>query len=270
MPNVRFSKKTRSSSSRRIRRVRRSAPRKDPVVHKSQLYRAIRRQNETKMSSTTYGYTGFNSGITLAGDLITVLPIVQQGIGQNQRIGSKIKPLKLVIRGYINYYAPTATTNIDARMLGARLFCFQDKGIRSYASATANNYNLLDPGGAPLTFSGSLDRYMLPTNKDQFIFYCDKKMRVLKPFGGTNNVTPTTANAMGEMNNTLYHPFVITISQKKLPAVFNFDETSSPNFPTNFAPLIASGYCDLFNHTADTVTTQLGLQFTTTLYYEDA
>lgn len=237
---------------------------------KSYVNRRIARTQETKIVSTQYAPTLFNSGISSIGDLVTVLPPVTLGTGQNNRIGNSIRPIKLVIRGYVSYYTSSSTL-ADARMLGARLMCWQDKSNRSYGNSSITNYQLINYGGTSQTFDGTVSRWLAPHNTDQMQWFCDKKMRIMKPFGYTNvGGTASATNAMTSMDHSLFHPFTITISAKHLPAVLKYDATESSNFPVNFAPYLALGYCDLLGAAADTVSTQLQLAFDATLYYKDA
>lgn len=242
------------------------------LVTKSQLYRAIRRNVETKMASNSYTYTTFNSGITGSSDFISILPVIANGTNQNNRVGHTIKPLKLVINGYVCYHTDSlagSTPNQDARMIGARLFCLQDKTNRSYAN-TPVNFDILDVGGTSSQFSGSAINWVTPHNSDMFQFFADRRMKILKPFGWTNNSSPTSSNAITSFNNTMFHHFKITLTSKHLPGVLKFDDNESANYPVNFAPYLALGYCDLLNKSADTTSTQVAMEFVSTLYYEDA
>lgn len=242
------------------------------LVTKSQLYRAIRRNVETKFATNQYTFTLFNSGINAIGDYITVLPQIINGTGQNNRIGHSIRPIKLVIKGYVCYNTDALAASsayLSASMLGARLFLFQDKTNRCYAN-TVTSYALLDAGGTSTTFSGTAIQWCLPHNNDEFKFFADKRMKILKPFGYTNSTTPTNATDITSFNSSMFRPFVITLTQKHMPAVLNFDDSLSVYYPTNFSPYMALGYCDLLNKAADVVNTRLGMEFTATLYYEDA
>lgn len=239
-----------------------------PIV-KSYVNRTIRRNEETKMSSNQYTLSSFNSTITTSADLLTLLPQVVVGTGQNDRIGNKIRPIRLEITGYVLYYADSLAALSDAKMIGGRLFCFQDKATRAYANSIYN-YNLLNLGGTGNTFTGTALNWVSPVNKEQFTFFADRKMVFMKPFGTTNNSSPTTSNAITGMDKSLFHPFKIVLTQKHLPAVLQYDQGDSLAYPTNFAPYLALGYCDLMNRTPDSTTTQLAMEFNCTLYYKDA
>lgn len=257
----------RKSSALRKRSYKKSTKISAPV--RSYVNRAIRRNEETKFSSNQYSLTAFNSSISNSADLTIVLPTVSVGTGQNDRIGNKIRPIRLEITGYVCYYTNATTGNNDARMLGARLFCFQDKTTRSYAN-NIYNYHLLNLGGTSNTFTGTPLNWVSPHNSEQFTFYADKKMTIMKPWGLTNNSTPTVSNAITGMDKSMFHPFKIVLTQKQLPAVLNYDQTDSLGYPTNFAPYLALGYCDLMGVSPDSVTNQLVMEWNSTLYYKDA
>lgn len=258
--------------ARRPLRKRRIFRKKTPRVSgriKSYVNRCIRRNEETKFSSNQYGLTAFNSGISASSDLITVLPQIVVGTGQNNRIGNKIRPIRLEITGYVMYYAPAIAGNQDAVMLGARLFMFQDKTSRSYSN-NISNYQLLNLGGSSNNFTGSALNWVSPHNNEQFKFFCDKKMVIQKPFGYTNNTTPSSTNAITGMDKSMFHPFKIVLTQKDLPAVFQYDQTDDLAYPVNFSPYMALGYCDLTNVSPDTTSTKIVMEFNATLYYKDA
>lgn len=240
-----------------------------PLSVKSYVNKTIKRNEETKMSSVQYTLANFNSSIASTADLITLLPQVGVGVNQNNRIGNAIRPIKMVITGYVVYNSPAVALNSDARLLGARLFCFQDKTTRSYAN-NIYNYNLLNLGGTSATFAGSPLDWCSPHNSETFIWYADKKMRIMKPYGYTNNTLPGSTNAITGMDNSLFHPFTITLTQKQLPAVLKYDQGDSLSYPTNFAPYIGLGYADLLNNSPDITTTQLAMTFNCTLYFKDA
>ena len=244
-------------------------PRKPKTSMAKMVKQIVQKSQETKFATNLYGWTGFNSYITATGDYITVLPQVSQGTAQNNRIGSSIKPIKLVIRGYIAYRTDTYA---GARMIGTRMFCFSDKSIASYPVLTSAgaNFQLLDNGGSPLQYTGTAMNYMSPHNADAFKWYADKKHTILKPYGLTNSLSPTSSTDLTGVDKSMYRPFTITIPASKMPSILKYDESVSSTFPVNFAPLLALGYSDILSYTGDTTVTQIGMEFCATLYYKDA
>jgi len=263
-----FKRNARRRSIRKRRTFRKKKTTVSPRI-KSYVNRLIRRNEETKFSSNQYTFANFNSTINSTGDYITLLPQIVSGTGQNNRIGTKIRPVRMEITGYVAYQSGAVNLNNDARMIGGRIFVAQDKATRSYTNLIYN-YQLLDLGGTSNDFIGTAMNWVSPHNKDQFIFYADRKFTMLKPFGTTNNTTPSTTNAITGMDKSMFYPFKIVLTQKHLPAVLTYDETDSLAYPTNFSPFLALGYCDLLNNTPDSLHTQLGMEFNCTLYFKDA
>jgi len=255
----------RSTGPRKLRAKKSS---KVNAAVKQYVSRTLSRSEETKMVSIEYSFSSFNSQILSPSDLITLMPQLSQGTAQNNRVGNTIRPVRIEVVGYITYYPAAATGNLDARMLGARLFCFQDKANRSYANSDLN-YNLLNLGGSSTNYTGTALNWISPHNNDQFQFFADRKMTILKPYGYTNNAVPSTTNAITGMDKSMFHPFKIVLSKKHLPAVFKYDQTDSTTYPTNFNPKLALGYTDLLNASPDIATTQIAMSFVSTLFYKD-
>jgi len=225
---------------------------------------------EVKQSSATLSPTSFNSSITpAAGDFYSILPAVAQGTAQNQRVGSRVHPVKLVVRGYVLYNSDTLA---NARMLLLRMFCVEDKRLRSLGTGTTSG-NLIEFGGTPVTYDGSVTRHLAPANKDGFRIFYDKRHTMRKPFGytytGSNGATNQGAS-MIEMNGSLFWPFKLVLRPgKHLPRTMTYDEAESANYPNNTNPVVAIGYADAFNATPDTQTTQISMSWCTTLFYTD-
>jgi len=261
--NVKFAKKlTRAKKQSSI----------SPAV-KQYVKTTMRKEEETKKCSDIMGITSFNSGISSSGDFIDILPTILQGTAENNRIGSAIRPIKLVIRGYVSYVTNSFASGIvDARMLGVRLFCFSDKTQPCYTTnlSAGSNYNILDQGGSSAAFTGTITNYLTPHNSDQFKFYADKSWVMLKPFGTTNNTTPSPTNAIPAWNSTVFRPFTITIKSSQMPATLKYDQAISVGAPVNFAPFLALGYTDLQNSLPDVVTQQIEMSYVATLYYKDS
>ena len=123
------------------------------MVTKAQLYRAIHKSVETKQATAELVYTTYNSSISTNAEFSTCIPGIGQGTGSNQRIGDQIRPLRLVVRGYINY---DTVTYSGANLLIARQFMFQPKNLRYAPQTTSAGVDLLTNGGNPSPFTGAL------------------------------------------------------------------------------------------------------------------
>lgn len=262
MKYVKSKSKSRSTTKRRVSKKKTGLS----LAVKSYVKSAIHRTAETKIASTTQAINTYNSGITSSSDFLKLLPIITQGVAQNSRVGSEIKPIKLVVRGYLVY---NSYSNANATMLGPRMFLMQQKQIRSYANGITN-FDLLDLGGDGTNFTGAALDFVSPHNKDAFYFYADKKTKMLKPYGYTNNISSSTS--MSDIPSNLFYPFTITIrpGSNGFPATLKYDNASGSNqYPTNFAPYLAMGYCNLLNFSPDVIDAQVSMEFISTLYYED-
>lgn len=253
---------------KKVKTSKKKAVKKVPLAIKSYINRTIKRSEETKHASVQYTWSRFNSQILSPADVITLMPQIIQTTTQDGRIGNTIKPIRMEINGYIVYDTPQQANNQDARMIGARLFVYQDKSNRAVENAIFN-YNILNLGGTSTTFTGTALNYITPHNNDQFIFYADRKYKLLKPYGYTNNTSPGSTTAITGMDSSLFHPFKIVLGPKQLPAVLKYDQTDNITYPTNFNPKLALGYCDLLAAAPDVTSTQIAMTFVTTLYYKD-
>jgi len=231
------------------------------LVTKAVLYKAIHKNEETKMVCVEQAFSGYNSPISLNTEMNNILPSINNGTTQSDRIGDSIRPIRLVVKGYITY---TADTTASASMIISRLLCFQQKGIRDNVNKSGLSTNLLQFGSTNTQFLGSLLDITRNQNTDLFTFYYDKTHTFLKPYGLIGTTTP-----IASMDKSLVKYFTIVLDQRHLPAVLKYSGSSS-TYPSNFLPLLALGYAYAQNNTPDAVTTQLGMSYTSTLYFKDA
>lgn len=252
---------------------------KTALVTKPMLYRAIRRNVETKLVTSTYGITAFNGSIGQSGDAIVLLPNLVVGTGRNQRIGARVKPLKMTITGYVAFNGAllTATSYTqDAFMLGVRLFVYQNKSNPSVDGASVS-YNLLELSNGTSGQFNTAVAYNLAKNTEKFKFYSDKKWVMNKPYGlleatnGSGTVSNTgPAGLMQTIDRSMYRPFKIVLTQKHMPSVLTYDDTLNTSFPMNFNPLMSLGYVHLTQNVVDTTLQLICMSYVCTLEYEDA
>ena len=233
------------------------------LVTKSQLYKAIHKNEETKLVLTEAAYTLYNSGISSASEMVSIIPPMSQGTSGNQRVGDSIRPIKLVFRAVLSYNADNISS---ANMIISRLFLLQQKGIRDAGYAASLSTQILQNGSVGTTFTGALLDITRPKNTDLFTFYADKKHKFLKPAGLSYT---GVASGITSMDKSMVQFVTITLTQKQLPAVLKYNGTSATS-PDNFLPLMALGYAYAQNDTPDGISTQLGISWTSTLYYKDA
>lgn len=146
----------------------------NPVL-KSYVKRMVKGNTEIKFhtaalaSSNNILGSGFNTtsnyGYTCPSSII---PSIQQGVGQQQRVGNKIRPVgKLLIKGYVLATPVTTTNNAYINTpFTVRVVVWRQKQNYTAISNTA----ILDSGvtGSGNDFDGTLYDLMTPFNKDKF------------------------------------------------------------------------------------------------------
>ncbi|ALE29637.1 coat protein [Lake Sarah-associated circular virus-16] len=262
---------TKRATSRRPKRFARPKARRkssgNQLVSKAMLYKAINRNTEVKKATGAYNFSSQAATLTsLASNFFNPLPAVPVGTGNNQRIGDKIRPTKLVIRGFVSLLGDT---DANSRCIAARLFCGVDKSIMSNTDFASININILDNGGTSVQYLGNLVSQCSLRNTQMYRWFADKKFNLAKPTGTYQNSAIGGGVAATPRAQDLYREFVITIGQKHLPANLFFDSTENAVYPVNFAPFIALGYCDPM--TSGVATNLLvGMTYTSVLHYTDA
>lgn len=226
-------------------------------IAKSVLSRMTETKMVTKVLETNIPH---NSAITGA-DLIPVLPSLNQGTDDYERVGDQIRPTRLVVRGLIAANRTYTNTN---QVLLVRVVIVSPKASSS-AGVTVpllNSYaaELLQPnlmtGTQVVPFNGNQVELQYPVNRDAFVVHMDKTFRI----------APTRADTSIEQNPDEYRTFTKSI---KLPAKLTYD--TGVNFPNNFCPIYGLGYAYADGTGPDTLaTTKIISNVTARLSFKDA
>lgn len=109
-------------------------------------------------TGTVYGYTTPSS----------VIPVIQGGVGVQQRVGNRIRPTSCYIQGFVRALpVNTANNNHPNDPFYVRIVLFRHKT----SMITASNSDIIDDqntgGGVP--FDGSVNRMLMPYNKDKYL-----------------------------------------------------------------------------------------------------
>jgi len=200
-----------------------------------------------------------NSTIT-PGDLDAMLPIVSPGVGDFQRVGVRISPKSLVVRGTIYLAERDMDVNhpIEVRLLG-----FTQNDIRNCGSvASINTGNLLRGySGATTDYDGTIQHQILPMNNKLFKKIFDKKIKLSEQISSPSLLG--TDNPADVRTSAYHYSFKV-----KCPKVLKYDGTD--NYPNNFAPFMAVGYCYLDGTLPDSVSANVYNDSHCHLIYEDA
>ena len=227
--------------------------------------RFIRQEIENKRVGSVGVDTTFNSGIA-GNEAYSLLPPIAEGDAGNQRIGDRVRPRSLIVRGTVQWdkdfaegnYCPPAT---------ARLLILTQNNIKVGTGSTIPNFDashlLKDNIGTDVArqYNGGAFDNFAPINTDLFKVYMDKKVKLL-PYITLNTAT-TPVMAAG---TTPTYSFSVKI---KCPATLKFDDGNG-NFANNFAPFFCFGaVCD-YGTSAYTLNTPWRVRVSSILDYEDA
>lgn len=267
---------------------RRRNYRKRPAAKRNTVRKAIRRQRksnfvkavkkvihsqvETKMAYLTNSNASlikYNSGIDSAGDYTPILPAITESVNENGRIGDQIRTSSLNLRGYIKFdYSSVPASKVCS--VGVRMMIVSLKSASTSDAVNASTVpltNLLKKGGTSVAFTGVLSDLTAPINNDLFTVHHDKLM-YLKQDMIIQNGTVSNDWVMGDVSK-LIRFFNISVKCKNKLLKYE-DGISGGIYPTNFYPFLLLGYSYLDGSAPDVITTPLGLEFTSTLRYEDA
>lgn len=177
-----------------------------------------------------------------------ILPLVgplTQGTDGNQRVGMRVKPLSIVVKGHVGYDPAVG----GCESIRPVLYFLNSRQLKTNAGITANHVGisaqlLEDCDGSNLRFDGSLSVAQYPVNTDDYSI-----IRVLRLSITKDNTTSSDGKS--------YFDYSVKLNA---PAHLIFDEGS--NYPTNYAPFLAIGWyktdggapeaVDWLSHTAKT------------------
>lgn len=273
---------TRSRRTRSVKRVTRARKyvSKRRAVRKAKSSNLVRKikQVMSSLTETKQAYynsgntlTMFNSGIDSVGDLQQIVPNIANGVEDNQRVGQQIRAKSMNIRGYIKLNINDVNDSTKLPAVVARMMVVSMKTAPNFTEAQAQASKigtLLKKGGTTVSFTGLLSDIHAPINTDVFTVHSDRKYYLNQSYVNATGVSPPSTVLAQDVKNTVKF-FNINVRCKN--RLLKYDEdVSSDLLPTNFAPFILLGYSYLDGSAADTLSTNLGLQYISTFNYEDA
>jgi len=244
-------KKFKKSNRKRFIKVAKVSPAVKEYVKVSQA-----KKEETKTSYFSQGPLTINAydvgTQTLTTYDITQTAFIAQGTGEGNRIGNKIAPTALHVRGFINILATGVIANAYFRVVVLRKKVGVDNSNGTYSA-------LFQLGSSVAAPTGTLLDMMRPFNKDYFRIYASK-MCIIGASDSVNSIMPGN-------NTSMSHMFHFNLS-KYIPKLQYNDGTT---FPTNFGMYLSIIPCNA-NGTA--ITNGQLSAFTCTwesqIYYKDS
>jgi len=205
--------------------------------------------------------TNHNSAIANP-DLVPIIPEIASGTDGSTRLGDRIKPKSLVVKGVFSI--KTDDDYIDNKALLVRCLILSQKDVKvgSRVGVDTDPSHLLRtaiPAASEIPFAGNRNEILYRVNENKFRVYMDKTF-LLAP-------TAATADPLGnsQVNNVRTFSYVF----KDLPANLTFDEGNG-DWANNFAPFFCLGYAFADGSSPDVVATRVISDVYSRLSYEDA
>lgn len=221
----------------------------------------IAKDAENKATGVVVENAVLHNSVITAADCLPVYPEIKQGTTAEQRLGDRVKPKSLVVRGTLalNGGITGAFTNVP---LQVRVLILSQKDIKLGSTIVGSGVsvnNLLKPSidGLPETnYSGTTINATMPVNRDLFRVYYDRTFTLCGPTSsGLESIDRFAANWSYRF--------------KQLPAALTYSGNTG-DWANNFAPFIAIGYSYPNGTSPDGASTRLVSTTFARLEFEDA
>lgn len=197
-----------------------------------------------------------NAPITDA-DVIPIVGSIPEGTGSNERLGDRVKPKSLMVRGIISTN-PDYNPNNKPMIVSIFVLGCKDKKTNALVQAGAGMADLLKPnvgGTEQVPFDGSTLATTYPINDGKFRVY-HHEQRLL---------APGSAGA----GTREYEAIRWSYWFKDLPAALTYDEATGDD-ANNFAPFVVIGYSYADGTVGEVLQTRVITNTFSQLRYEDA
>lgn len=224
-------------------------------------HRVVLRTSETKHAFNYYNPTAFNATISGTGDCANILPDITQATGSSNRIGERIIPTSLDIKGYVlPYYLSTQ----PLYQIDVEVFLLMDKDQRDGAGRDADSAKFIRQGANTVNYDGTLQTSCAPVDLDRFKVLKRMRFRVL-PVPQNSYQTYQNSNS-----GSVCHDWHAKIDMTKIAPHLDYD-TSGSTQPNNVNMYLCCGYVHYYDPATavTTLATPVTVSFATTLSYKD-
>ena len=140
----------------------------------------IARQTENKMRGFNVEQNVVHNSAIADADVVPILGSILEGTGHNERIGDRVKPKSLTLRGIVGLNSENNPNN-KPMIVSVYVLACKDKKTNALVTAGAGMADLLAPnigGTEEVPFDGTTLRSTYPVNTDKFRVYYQKKFRI--------------------------------------------------------------------------------------------
>lgn len=166
----------------------------------------------------------FNSMITSGSDLLQLVPNIAIGSGDGNRIGRRIRPVSMVVRGYLSWDASFTTAFGPVE---ASLFAIRTKRTDNAVNLTNSDTYFLDEGGVGVQYDGTITRSLLPVLSENY----EQLNRLDVKISGVGSSTQV------DQEQILYKKFTF-----KIPVRGDWHYDGSQTYPDNWNGFLTAGF----------------------------
>lgn len=208
---------------------------------------------------------GFNSAIGSNVEFYPLIPPVNPGTGDWERMGDQLLPLSITTDFFI------CLTNVNrSQNLLVNLYLLESKTFKNFDSlkfSSNNNAQLLKSGGSSRvqTYNGLIADAGLPINTESFKLLKHYQFQLASNVGLSNG--DTTAGHTPNLPSPMSFKRIRYNYKPSSPAKLKYEPASGSPWPSNAAPFWALGYAKVDGSSPDvgnqnvTVTTQCGMTY---------
>lgn len=228
---MKYKRKSTSTSTKRIVKKAISKAKKHNLT--TLIKKVVRRDAETKIAVYQDGFE-FGSGTITASNIIPITPYgspfldIDQGNGQGDRAGNRIRTKSCVLR-YTLYPAPyNAVSNTDPKPMHVRLWFFSVKNNQTLLAS--NPPNFIQNGDSSTSLTGTLTDLNRIMNNDVYTYLGHRTHKIGTQNVITNTVTSLANNQYFQNNDFKYNQQGFVNCTKMCPKQIKFNDTD--NVPT--------------------------------------
>lgn len=262
--SARYKPKTLLTGRKVIRRVPKGEATLTPAVRKAVTRvanEAVSRKAENKMVGSMVEDNVLHNSAISAADCEPVIIEVSQGTDNRSRIGDRISPRYLSVKGMVslNLTSPPVTRSD----IYVRVLILSQKDVKTGAQVLAGAVDAgallragFGGGADQIPYSGDPENTLMPVNREKFRVYMDRIIKLSQVAeGGVEQISRYSGT------------FSYTFKKKNLPKFLTYDENNG-DWANNFAPFIAVGYA-YSTGAPDAVNTKLNTHIYSQLSFED-
>lgn len=193
-------------------------------------------------------------------DCYPLIPEIANGEESYERLGDKISPKSLKVKGLISFSQLLAYG--AQKDVYVRVMILSQKNVKTGAQVLASAVDTAHllrpniPGSTQVAFDGTTPPSILPINTDLFKVYMDKTIKL-------------TGTALSAIEQISRFSARWSYTFKSLPGSLTFDDGNA-DWCNNFAPFLCVGYSFCDGSPAETATTRICSNTYSQLTYSDS